>query len=378
MSRAVAYINKNNFFSNLKTLKDLSGDNKIVLMCKANAYGHGLYEIMKLALEQNVYALGVACVSEALFLRKEGYEGPIYLFSGGSWLPSAEQIVENAITPMVCSKEEIICLNDYLKQNHKETITIHLNIDTGLMRDGFLYDELKDLVDVLKESGKIDIEGIFTHFSSADNFSCTFTDTQIERFTQALIYFKENNFLPKYAHMASSAATLSNKIKIENFPTTFLSRIGLDAYGLSPNNSCKDLFKPVLEIKGKIVAIKKLSKGQGVGYSHTYVAQKEGYVALISIGYGDGIRRMLSNKGSVIIKGVRVPIVGNISMDFLTADVSSIFEQGLHESLVNEYATILGQDGDQAITAYELADMLQTIPYEITTSISERVKRIIA
>lgn len=370
MYRCVAMIDGAALLHNLAVLKKMS-DSSLIIMVKANAYGHGLKEIAE-SLKNEPVTFGVAAIDEALILRKAGVKNSILLFDGGASFDQSDLLVSHAITPVVTESRTFEYLEAALKDSNSAKKKIHLKIDTGFTRLGLNYDDiLQGLHDEffkrVRESSHIELEGVATHFCRTDDY----IDVQMARFSKVLSYLIDQGLSFEQIHMANSAGILTKRSKLKDFGQTFFVRPGLAAFGLDPMHKTNQDLKPVMVIKAQIVAIKKLQKGQGVGYGHSYVGPSEKTVAVVTIGYGDGLRRSLSNHGYMLVNGEKAPIIGTISMDSCTIDISHIEKVGL-----GDMVTVLGTDGDHSISAWDHANLCGTIPYEILTSISARLTRV--
>ena len=368
MNRSIAIIDQNAFMHNWQIIKNINPNSKIILVVKANAYGHGFAQIVSLVKKVTIHALAIACIEEAIELRKCGYEGEIYLFDGGAWVPQADLLIKHNVVPIIGNLNDFVCL-----ANYKNPVKIHLKIDTGFIRNGFSNEEISSLIEQIKKNPQIIIEGLCTHFHSADDLESSATQDQISYFLHILAMLKQEGINPDYIHAANSAAFLRKGIFTN---TAFLSRIGLLAYGYNPITSLKNQYdlKPIMSIKAKIISHKKISKNQGVGYNHRFIAKNPTDIAVVSIGYADGIKRALSNKGFALFNGVRVPIVGNVCMDFLMLDITNAMPKE-KINIVGQYVTLLGSDGQEIIDADHMAAWADTISHEILTSFSQRINR---
>lgn len=368
MYRCVAMIDGQALLHNLAVLKKMSSS-KIMIMVKANAYGHGLKEIALLLKDEDV-SFGVAAIDEALILRKANVKNPIFLFDGGASSDQSHVLVKEDITPIITDLRSIDSLEAALS-GASDKKKVHIKIDSGFTRLGFDYQEiltgkLDHMLLRLKNSKTLELDGVATHFACTDDF----IDVQSFRFQEVIDYLEHFGLSFQYLHMANSAAILTHRSKFKSDKTFFI-RPGLSAYGLDPIKENSAL-KPVMSIKAQVVAIKNIEAGQGVGYSHTFVAKKPMRVAIITMGYGDGLRRSWSNLGYMLVNKKKAPIIGTISMDSCAIDISEI--DGIN---LGDMVTVLGQDGDLSISAEDWAKLSGTISYEILTSISARLTRII-
>lgn len=373
MYRCVAFIEGDALLHNLAILQKVSASKKVIMMVKANAYGHGLKEVA-LLLKDEPIAFGVAAIDEALILREASIKNQIILFDGGASSDQSDLLVSQDITPVLTDMRGIESLERSLKKAGLNKKKVHLKIDSGFMRLGLCHQKIldgsfDDLLDRLKNSDLLELEGVATHFCKTDEY----IDVQIERFQNATAYMINRGLRFEYLHMANSAAILTKRSSFARFNKSFYIRPGLSAYGLDPMRveSHFDL-RPVMSIKAQVVAIKELMPGQGVGYGHSFIANEPKRVAVITMGYGDGLRRSLSDQGYMLVRGQKAFIIGTISMDSCTIDISHI--DGVNPG---DMVTVLGQDGDLSITAWDIARLTDTIPYEVLTSISARLTRAI-
>ncbi len=372
----MALIDAQALLKNIAAIRRLTPNPKTIVMVKANAYGHGLIEIASILKDDPEISLGVAAIKEAQLLRRNGNLNPIFLFDGGAFVGNAKEIFESSITPVISSKR---ALNDLVQEakNQTTTLPVHLKIDTGFIRNGFDFDKIlqgtydADLAQ-LKNHPRLSLEGITTHFCMADYPDSDFTNEQMKRFEQCLGYLSSQGLKFSYIHFANSAAILrrtSPHSETKNYQV--VSRPGLLAYGISPLKE-EPQFSPVMSITAQIVAIKNIPSGAGVGYGHTFHASSPRKIGIVAMGYGDGLKRILSNRIHVLIKGQKAPVVGTISMDSCAIDLSAI-----HDVTEGEMVTIIGQNGRESIKAEEWAILSQTVVWEILTSITARLERVV-
>jgi alanine racemase len=240
---------------------------------------------------------------------------------------------------------------------------VHLKVDTGMGRLGPTANEAFELYDDIQKDKRFIFEGIYTHFSAADDPSDVLNAHQVDEFNEFIKKIKK----PKYVHISNSAAATCLDIKVGNF-----SRIGIAAYGLQPSSRTKiDYLEPVMSVHSTVAFIKSIDQGRTIGYGHTFTADKKMKVATVPFGYADGLPRSLSNRGHVLLNGKRAKILGRISMDQIVIDVSNIEDVKIGDDVV-----IIGKSGKDEITAEEIAELAGTINYEIVCGISKRVPRI--
>ncbi len=356
-------INLNGCLENYRYFRSrLDASTKLLVLVKANAYGHGAVQFASLMEEAGADYLAVAYPIEGMELRQAGIKSPIMVLTAGT--DSFEQIVNYGLEPGIPNMCSLRILCDVLRKRGITDFPVHIKLDTGMHRLGFMTDELQELLDFVRECRSVKIKSVYSHLAAADDPSCDdFTLGQIrlfrenaDRLTSALGY------KPLY-HILNSAG-------IERFPEYQFDmvRLGIGIYGVSalPGNH----LSTVASFKCKVLQVKSLKPGDGtIGYGrHGKIAQEGTVIATIPVGYADGLDRHLScGKGRFLVNGHRVPTIGNICMDMTMLDVTGL------DVKVGDTVTIFGE----APTITELAEILGTIPYEILTSVPRRIERII-
>lgn len=357
---------------NTRALKDHVGPHvELCVVVKANAYGHGAPAVARTVLAHGAGRLAVARVEEGVALREAEITGPILVM--GPLVPAqASAVVEHELTPTVNSLAVGQALSEAACAVHCE-LPVHLKVDTGMARYGVLPNEVVAFVRQLAGLGGLVLEGLWTHFATADEADKTYTRAQLAIYRQVLEELYATGLQVAMRHAANSAATL-------DLPETHLDmvRCGISVYGLYPSAHVGRSveLRPAMTLKARVGRVRRLPAGASVSYGRTYTTDRERRLALVSVGYGDGYSRALSNRGQVMIGGVRVPIVGRVCMDLLIVDVSRA-----PNACEGDEVVIFGpgdEGGAQSpeTTAGELADMLGTIPYEIVTAIAARVPRV--
>lgn len=350
--------------------KKVGKDTRIMAVVKANAYGHGAKEVAD-CLKTKVEYFGVATIEEAIELREAGIDTPI-LILGYTSPKQFEYVIKYDVTQTIYTYEDG-CLLDKNAEDMGKTGKYHIAIDTGMTRIGFPADYRieESIENVLRLSrlSHIELEGAFTHFSCADMHDKTYFYKQKERL---LAFFKgceEKKINIPVKHAANSAGIM--EFDDMNFN---MVRSGIITYGLYPSKevdaSKLDLI-PAMEFKTHVIKVNEVPEGESISYGATYTTTKPTKVATLSVGYADGYKRSLSNKGRVIINGKYAPIIGRVCMDQMMVDVSEI-----EDVKVEDVATLFGRDGDLFIPVEEIADMSYSFNYEYVCSVSERVKRI--
>lgn len=362
-------ISKDALLKNKEIFERLCGkDTQIVWVLKANAYGHGFEEILDIIDEDDVSWIGVDGLEEALLARKLGFGGNILTFN--YLLPNElRRAINKNITVTVISLSQ---LKEIFELRLVRDLKIHLMIDTGMGRQGVRFDELSETVNFIKKH-KIKLEGIATHFPDADsNKGQAYSISQINKFKHVKRILKKEGIKINCFHSNNTSGTLC-------FPKVFnLARVGAGLYGMWPSQYLKNRFfneynlKPVLSWKTIIYQIKKIKKGESIGYGRAFIAPKEMIIALMPVGYFDGLDRGLSNCGSVMVNGKYAQIVGNISMNITAIDVSSMSKLSIGDEVV-----IVGEQGNLTIGLSDIAKTLGTINYEVAARINPKVNRFI-
>lgn len=331
---------------------------------KAEAYGHGLIPVAKALAPLSPDWFAVSKFSEAMALRDAGIATPILVLSG--LFPSElEEALARSVTPVVYTMEQLIHCESVGKKK-QIPYPVHVKIDTGMGRLGFREEAFEKLISMLQESPWIRLDGVMSHFADADDESSSYPLFQMEKFRRFLSKLQDaTKKIPPFLHMANSAGTL--RYRESHFT---MVRPGIALYG--PTTFTQD-FEPVMHLKARILQIKEVPPQTPIGYARSFVTPHSMVVATLSVGYGDGYPRALSNKAEVIIRGRRCPVIGRISMNLITVDLSQL------PSLpcVGEEAVLLGKQGEGLISAEELAAKAGTIGYEIYCRIgSNPVKRL--
>ncbi len=347
---------------NYKKIRELQPDKKILPVLKASGYGIGAKNVKAFIDKLNLEIIGTAFVDEGITQREHlDYKGEIVVLNQ----PTKEEIpniVKYNITPGVCYIEFLKELNKEAKKENK-VINVHIEIETGMGRTGIQQEFLKEFIKKSKMLENIRIEGIYTHFATSDT-DLEYTKKQIEIFNRALEYVKQEINTIKYVHVANSAAIM----QIRDLPGNMI-RPGIMLYGYMPDKGIKtDVnLKPACVLKSKISFIKTVEEGTSISYGRRFVTKRKSKIANVPIGYADGIRRKLSNKGNVVINGKLAPIVGTICMDSFMIDVTDIDNVQIDDDV---YIW-----DNKNITLEEIADECETINYEILSTISNRVIR---
>jgi alanine racemase len=364
-----AEIHLDNLAFNFHSVKNFIGQNiEYMAVVKADGYGHGAIECAKKFEKEGIDWFGVALPEEGLELRESGIKKPI-LCLGSFWSGQENLLLENDLMPVIYQLEIAEKFNQTAKEKNL-IASIHVKVDTGMGRIGVRFDEVKVFVEGLKQFNNLRVEGVMTHFASADSLAENdFTEKQIKQFDEAVSIFEENGFYPKYKDLANSPGAIAHKNSLGN-----LVRLGGVLYGLGDDVLPKGIEKPelraVMSLHSRISHLKKVPKGETLGYSRTFRTKRDSIIATIPIGYHDGYRRSFSNRGRAIVNGVFASVVGIISMDWTILDVTNV-----PNVKVNDEVILIGEQNKLKITAEELAKMNDTISYEITCGINRRVTR---
>lgn len=354
---------------NIKEIRKITNPNsKIMAVVKADAYGHGFLEVTRTLLENGADRLAVAVLQEGKQLRSRGVSVPI-LILGASGEDAVEDLINFDITPSVFTYEFAKALSYRAEQKEKVT-KIHIKVDTGMSRIGFLAGENNEEIveEILKISRLpyIEIEGIFSHFATSDEYDKEYTLLQYSRFMDVCNKLEEKGLHIPIKHICNSAGIMM-------YPEMHLDMVrpGVILYGMYPSDevdkSKLDLI-PAMTLKSTITHVKEVEAGRGVSYGKEYITENETKIATVPIGYADGYLRKLAHEGKMIVNGVKVPIIGRICMDQCMIDVTNV-----HNIDKGDEVIIFGREG---VTIDDLAAWLETINYEVSCVIGKRIPRI--
>jgi len=382
-----AEIDLNAIKSNLNAIKSKVGNRKIIAVVKANAYGHGAIPVARAIVEQaDMFA--VAAVEEAIELREAGITLPILNLY--CILPDqAEAVLKYEITQTVCKLSTCEALSDCAKRMG-DVAKVHIKVDTGMNRIGVHYSEAVGFVKQVRALANLRVEGIFTHFSSADEADKSYTHLQLERFNNLWKTIPseqgkgkqfdgcptsvgENSPLKRdvldfLIHSANSPAIL-------DLPSAYFDAVrpGLILHGVYPSDEVSRSIplKPALSLKTRVIHLKNVGHGESISYNRKYTTPAPTKIATLSLGYADGYRTSLRNLGEALIRRIRAPVVGTICMDKIMCDVGHIPDVEIGDEVV-----LIGKQGDDEITADEVAQKAGTISYEIFCGLGRRVERV--
>ncbi|HBW28426.1 MAG TPA: alanine racemase [Hungateiclostridium thermocellum] len=369
-NRAWAEVNLDNIAHNVKEIRRIV-DKKVEIMgvVKADAYGHGVMEIARTLLENGVTRLAVSMLDEAIQLRQNGIKVPILILSYTDPV-RAEEIVLNDVTQTVFSHDLAEALSEAAVKHHRN-VKIHIKIDTGMTRVGFMpgYSAVKNVVQISKLPGII-IEGLFTHFASADEADKSYTYMQFERFMSIVGELNRIGVYIPVKHVCNSAALIE-------FPEMHLNMVrpGIALYGLYPSDEVdktKIDLRPAMSLKANVILVKDVEKDTFISYGRIFKTSRNSRIATIPIGYADGYTRLLTGKGKVLLNGQLAPIVGRICMDQCMVDITDI--EG--DVKVGDEAVLIGKQKDNEIKVEDLAKSVGTINYELVSIIGKRIPRV--
>ena len=375
-----AEVNLDAYAHNIRELRRISRvPARLMAVVKANGYGHGAVEVAREALQNGAQYLGVARIDEAIPLRQAGLEVPILIF-GYTPPDLAPILIDYELTQTVYSISTASALSEQATRKGKKII-IHLKVDSGMGRLGFLLAATNDTrddiatrnsvraIETISRLPGLTVEGIFTHFATADSAEKSYANMQLDRFMDLLTRLQKQGLEPPIRHAANSGALI-------DMPDSHLDMVrpGIATYGLHPsaevNKSRVDL-RPVMSLKSRVIHLKRVPPGFNISYGITFQTKNHTTIATVPVGYADGFNRLLSSRGHMLVHGQRVPIVGRVCMDLTMLDVGEVSGVALEDEVV-----VFGEQGKGAVTADEIASSLDTINYEIVSTITARVPRI--
>ncbi|MEX0271039.1 alanine racemase [Leptolyngbyaceae cyanobacterium UHCC 1019] len=340
----------------------------LMAVVKADAYGHGSIAIAQAALQSGATWLGVATIPEGIELRESGIQAPI-LILGATYTP--EQIRAIArwnLQPTLCTPKQALVFAETIATLNTSPLSVHLKLDTGMSRLGTDWQAAMEFAQLVQRLPNLAIASIYSHLATAESLDRRVVHQQQQRFETAIAQIKAAGVKVPKLHLANSAGTLTDATLHYD-----MVRVGLALYGLYPAAHLKSVLslKSVLQVKARITQLKTIQAGTGVSYGHRFVADRETAIAVLGIGYADGIPRNLSNQMNAIVRGQLVPQIGAVTMDQLMLDVSQV--PNLQEG---DVVTILGHDGQESISADDWAETLGTISWEILCSFKHRLPRV--
>ena len=376
-----AEIDLDAYAHNIRELRKITHTDALLMaVVKANGYGHGAAAVAREALQNGAEWLGVARINEAVELRKAGLQAPI-LILGYTPADLANQLIDFHLTQTVYTQDNAEAISNHALKLGKK-ISVHIKMDSGMGRLGLVADALLPertiteanpnpvkMIEKIAGLRGLDIQGLFTHFATADSADKSYANRQLEIFLDFLRQLERTGLQPPIRHAANSAALME-------IPASHLDMVrpGIATYGLYPSEEVsrdRVILKPVMALKSRIINLKNVPAGFNVSYGITYRTDKPTTIATVPVGYADGLNRLFSSCGQMLVHGQPVPIIGRVCMDLTMLDVGNIPDVGIEDEVL-----IFGQQDNTSITADELASQLNTINYEIVSTVMARVPRV--
>ncbi len=341
----------------------------LMAVVKADAYGHGAVTVAQTALKSGANWLGVATVPEGIELREAGINTPILILGATHTLEQIHAIAYWKLQPTICSPKQALVFSETLGSiDYSSSIPVHIKLDTGMSRLGTNWELAGNFVQLVQSLPHLEIASVYSHLATADSVDSRVMHLQHQRYERAIAQIKQTGIERPRLHLANSAATLREP----NLHYDMV-RVGLAIYGLYPATYLQEKIdlQPVLQVKARVTQVKTIPEGTGVSYGYQFIAPRELRIAVVGIGYADGVPRNLSNKMQVLVRGKRVEQIGAITMDQLILDISDVphIQEG-------EIVTLLGQQGKEKISADEWANQLNTISWEIVCGFKHRLPRV--
>ena len=369
-----AEISRHRLTRNFRLLRSLTGpESELLAVIKANAYGHGLADCARVLAAEGARWFGVTCLGEAVALRQVCPQQRILVMSG-LWPGEAEASIEHSLTPVVWDSAHLDLLEAAARRRNAKPFPVHLEIDTGMSRQGVQLSHLDSLLARFSSASPLHLEGVMTHFHSPEDAAAV--AAQVQAFAEAVHRIFRVGLQPAFLSAGSSADGLAHGSGTVtdlalHYGAQRILRPGLALYGYAPQPGTAPDLQPVLAWKARVSGLRDIEPGATVGYGATFAARHRTRLALLPVGYADGLNRLLSNRGAVLVRGHRAPVVGRISMDQTTVDVT-----GIPGVAPDDEVVILGQQEGERITAQDIADLTGTIPYEVLCAIAARVPRV--
>lgn len=355
---------------NLNTLRTAAPGVDVLAVVKADAYGHGAVPISRALEAAGVRFLGVALVEEGLALREAGLRSDI-LVLGGAYDGGWDAMLEHGMIPVVFRPEHLTAL-EAAARARKTTARAHMKVDTGMGRLGVLPADVPAFLEAARACRNVSLEGLCSHFANADLADAALTALQISRFRTALGQMRAAGFHPRWRHLSNSAGLLALPEARDGVEMN-LARPGLGLYGLQPAPWLRPprALEPVLSWKTAVVHLKSVPTGTPISYGSTWTAPRPSRIATLPVGYADGWSRLLSNRGTVLVRGHRAPVVGRVCMDLCMVDVTDI-----PGAEVGDEVVLIGRQGAEVQDAHQLAALQNTIAYDVLCAIGARVPRV--
>ena len=363
---------------NLRSVREIVGGTPVIGVVKADAYGHGAIEVSRRLAKEGISYLAVAYIGEAVELRNAGMDIPIIvLFDGGN----AGDIFDFRLIPVIYSRDIALSLSHEARKRGV-VVKVHVKVDTGMGRLGLCGDHIMEDLTVISEMPGLELTGLLSHFSEADLSDRSYAISQLERFNVIREAVSKKIGRRLFSHVANSAAVLT-------FRESYLDAVrpGLMLYGYSPFHTAKThgveseeqtvsisgniTLVPAMTVKSRILSIRSVAAGTPISYGRTFVTERASRIGVIPVGYADGYSRSFSNNAQVLVRGKRVPVAGRVCMDLTMVDLTDVREAEEEDEVV-----LLGRQGDELVTADELAERAKTISYEILTSLGSKSRKV--
>jgi alanine racemase len=347
----------------------------VCAVVKADAYGHGALKCARALEREGATWFCVTSPEEGIILREGRVRGRILLLSG-FWRGEEEEVLLRNLTPAVWQPWHVELLEAAaVRLNHENPVRVHLKLDTGMGRLGLQLRDLPAFLAALARAEHVRLEGVLSHLASSEVVDDPSNEAQVCRFDEAMTIIRQHGVEPAYCHIANTAAVMTRERTWYNMVRTGLALYGYHSPFVSTHNGLPQAtgelpITPVLSWKTRVIEVKDVAAGYAIGYNGTFVTQAPSRLAILPAGYADGLSRMMSNRGRVIVRGAYAPIVGLVSMDLCEIDVTDIPDVS-----VGDEVTIIGTSGECTISAFEHAELAQSIPYEVLCSIGRRVPR---
>jgi alanine racemase len=356
------FIYQENLLHNLHVYQQKYPQLLFAPVLKSNAYGHGLVQVAKILDKEKIAFLVVDSLFEAKILRNEGIKSPI-LVIGYTCVENVYSDKTAKIIFTITSLEQLKEISHSLKKEKE----FHLKIDTGMHRQGILPDQIKEAIKIIQQNKKINLTGLCSHLADADNTDKNFTKLQITEWQRAVEIFKQNFANLKFFHLSATAGIAFADQIFAN-----VARLGIGLYGINVSLENKMDLKPVLEMRSVISAVKKIKSGESVGYNATYVTKNEMNVATVPVGYFEGVDRRMAGLGFLQVQNILCPIIGKVSMNITTLDVTMV--PGIK---LNDSVSVISKIRQEKNSVENIAKEIGTIPYEILIHIPQHLRRII-
>jgi len=354
--------------SNFRALRAVATHGELMVVVKADAYGHGAVTVARTLIDEGCRHFGVATLDEARELREAGIRTRVYL-QAGFFAEQVAEIVALDLTPFVFDASMIGLLDRAAASAGRIDFPIHVKIDSGATRLGVMPADIPDVIAAVRAASAVRLEGVCTLLANAGDPKSPITDAQLRVFNHAIDTMKAAGMKPSVIHVANSAALVLRHDSHFN-----LARPGLAIYGLPPVTAVRERveLRPVMAFKTRLMQIKRAPAGSGVGYGHTFVTPCESLIGVLPVGYADGYRRGLQHGGEVIVRGARAPVVGAVSMDLTTIDITDIAGASVGDEVI-----LWGESGGETISVNDVARLAQTISYEMLCTVGKRVPRVV-